>query len=231
MGDGLTTRPGQRSLVQDTVEASRARDAPGKRTLTEQLVQRKAAGGPAQGDAHAAVAGLGASTGEPLAGGARGRFEASLGADLSGVRVHTGSDSAAAAQQLGADAFAVEQDIHFAAGRHQPDDPSGLHLLAHEVAHTAQQRGGPATPQARSTVSQPGDSLEIEADRAADAMVQGTPATVSRGTATRAAPTIQRLRSRRSIRPRPVPISLASSITMTAPTSARAPPSCRDRPR
>jgi hypothetical protein len=99
------------------------------------------------------------------------------------VRVHTGGDSAVAAQQLGAHAFAVEHDIHFAAGRHRPEDRSGLHLLAHEVAHTVQQRGGPAMPQAKPTISQPGDALEIEADRAADAMMQGTPATVSRGAA------------------------------------------------
>ncbi|HEX3477597.1 MAG TPA: DUF4157 domain-containing protein [Kofleriaceae bacterium] len=156
MGGGFTTKPGHRSLVQETFEEPGPPIAPGKRTLTEQLVvQRKEAGAPAHGDAHAAVAQL-SGDGEPLAGHTRARFEGSLGADLSQVRVHTGSDSAAAAQQLGAHAFTVGRDIHFAAGRHRPEDSSGMHLLAHEVAHTVQQRGGPATPQARSAVSPPG---------------------------------------------------------------------------
>lgn len=183
MSRGFTTKPGHRSLVQETLEEPGPPIAPGKRTLSEQLViQRKEAGAAAQGDAHAAVAQL-SGDGEPLAGHTRAHFEASLGADLSRVRVHTGSDSAAAAQQLDAHAFTVGRDIHFAAGRHRPEDSSGIHLLAHEVAHTVQQRGGPAMPQARSAVSRPGDVLEVEADRAADAMVQGSAATVSRGAA------------------------------------------------
>lgn len=57
---GFTTKPGHRSLVQDTFEDPRPPGVPGKRTLTEQfIIQRKAAGGPAQGDAHASVAQLG----------------------------------------------------------------------------------------------------------------------------------------------------------------------------
>lgn len=161
MGGGFTTKSGHRSLVQETFREPGPPAAPGKRTLTEQLVvQRKEAGSPEQGDAHAAVAQLGGG-GEPLAGSTRAHFEASLGADLSQVRVHTGSDSAVAAQQLAAHAFTVGQNIHFAAGRHSPEDSSGMHLLAHEVAHTVQQRHGPVAPQARSAVSRPGDEMSF----------------------------------------------------------------------
>ncbi len=127
------------------------------------------------------TSGLGGGGGEPLPGGVRERFEDSLCADLSTVRVHTGTDSAAAADAVGAQAFAVGSDIHFGAGKYQPDDPYGLHLLAHEVAHTRQQSGGPAAAQHKLAVSQPGDSLEAEADRAADAMVRGAPSAVSVG--------------------------------------------------
>src|SRR5262249_38608442 len=102
------------------------------------------------------------------------------GTDLSGVRVHTGSASASAAAQLGARAFTVGHDIHFAAGQHRLTDLFGSRLLAHEVAHTVQQGGGGGL-QAKLEGSAPGDALEVEADRAADAMVSGTPATVSRG--------------------------------------------------
>jgi hypothetical protein len=126
------------------------------------------------------VASTAGSTGAPLPSGARTRFEASLGADLSAVRVHTGDASATAASQLGARAFAVGQDIHFGAGQYRASDLFGSHLLAHEVAHTVQQGSRSGGPQTKLEVSQPGDAFEVEADRAADAMMRGAPATVSR---------------------------------------------------
>src|SRR5689334_23005507 len=64
-----------------------------------------------------AVAQAGGSSGTPLPDELRTRFEGSLGADLSGVRVHTGPDSQAAADAVGARAYAVGNDIHFGAGQ------------------------------------------------------------------------------------------------------------------
>ena len=83
-------------------------------------------------------------SGAPLPDGVRARFEQSLGHDLAGVRVHTDGASATAAAAIGARAYAVGQNVHFADGQYQPDDPFGLHLLAHEVVHTVQQTGGAA---------------------------------------------------------------------------------------
>jgi hypothetical protein len=148
--------------------------APGKSTLTSRLWRsaRRDDRGVAPG-AEDAVAQLGGG-GAPLPGGVRDRFEASLGADLGAVRVHTDDASASAADAVGARAFARGNDIHFGAGQYQPDDPFGMHLLAHEVAHTVQQSGGAgAAPQYKLAVSAPGDAAEVEADRAADAMVAG----------------------------------------------------------
>ena len=151
---------------------------PGKTTRTSRI-HRKGAG--AVGDrADAAMAQVEGSSGAPLPEGPRAQFESSLGADLGAVRVHTGDASAQAADQLGARAFATGNDIHFGAGEYKPDDPFGMHLLAHEVAHTVQQGGQRAT-QAKLSVSEPGDHLEVEADRAADAMVRGEATTVSAG--------------------------------------------------
>ena len=161
----------------DTARGSSVTPTPGKTTLVERVYRR--ASGPRAADPDAAVASTAGSTGAPLPADARTQFEASLGTDLSPVRVHTGAASAAAAEQLGARAFAIGQDIHFGAGQYRPSDPFGSHLLAHEVAHTVQQGGG--GPRAKLEVSEPGDAFEIEADRAADAMVTGTPTTVSRG--------------------------------------------------
>jgi hypothetical protein len=157
--------------------------APGKSTLTSRLWRsaRRDDRGVAPG-AEEAVAGLGGG-GAPLPAGVRDRFEASLGADLGAVRVHTDDASATAADAVGARAFARGNDIHFGAGQYQPDDPFGMHLLAHEVAHTVQQSGGAATTQYKLAVSYPGDAAEVEADRAADAMVSGQVASVRGATA------------------------------------------------
>jgi len=117
-----------------------------------------------------------ASGSEPLPPGIRAKFESSLGADLRAVRLHSGPDSAEAAEAIGALAFTEDQDIHFADGELDPESREGERLLAHEVAHTAQQ-GDELRPKLQ--VSSPGDPAEAEADAAADAMVQGQSARVS----------------------------------------------------
>lgn len=129
--------------------------------------------------ADAAVARAASSSGSALPGHLQRQFEASLGADLSSVRVHTGAESQAAAHAVGAKAYTVGQDIHFGAGKYQPDDPFGMHLIAHEVAHTVQQAGGSAHRQHKLEVSTPFDAAEHEADRAADAMVRGERASIA----------------------------------------------------
>jgi peptidoglycan hydrolase-like protein with peptidoglycan-binding domain len=151
--------------------------SPGKVSRSGRIA-RKAAG--SAGDVEGALDRVSGSTGAGLPQAQRAQFEHSLGADLSAVRVHTGEASASAASELGARAFATGNDVHFGAGEYQPGDPFGLHLLAHEVAHTVQQ-GGAAGAQAKREVSEPGDPLEREADAAADAMVRGAPAAVTVG--------------------------------------------------
>jgi hypothetical protein len=165
--------------------------APGRSTRAAQLnaptspmisglIQRKArdANGVAE-NADQAVANASSSSGQALPEPIMRKFESSLGTDLSSVRVHTGATSADAAQAVGAKAYTVGQDIHFAAGHYDPSSTGGQHLLAHEVAHTVQQRGGTPTRQNKLEVSAPTDSFEHEADQAADAMVSGRAASVA----------------------------------------------------
>jgi hypothetical protein len=141
------------------------------------LLQRKVTRDSQDADAEDAVAAASTTSGVALPDPILRKFESSLGADLSGVRVHTGSASADAANAVGARAYTTGSDIHFASGQYATD-PAGLHLLAHEVAHTQQQPGGAAGGLRRKSVSvtAPGDAVEHEADRAADAMVRGEPA-------------------------------------------------------
>lgn len=154
--------------------------APGKQTLTQRLVRRKPAGTEVAADAPAQLDRAAGSTGAPLPANLQHQFAGSLGADLGGVRVHTGEESMSAASAVSARAYTVGQDIHFNAGQYDPSSQAGQHLLAHEVAHTVQQAsGGSSGPQHKLEVSSPGDAHEVEADRAADAMIAGRPAAVS----------------------------------------------------
>jgi hypothetical protein len=106
----------------------------------------------------------------------RAKMEDKLGADLGGVKVHTGGDSASAADQLGARAFTVGSDVHFGAGQFAPGSKEGDRLLAHELTHVVQgQKGGiqrkaesEAGPAEAPEVSQPHETAEVEADQTAD---------------------------------------------------------------
>lgn len=170
---------------------ARSTPAPGKATLTQRLVRRKPAGDAVAADAQAQLDRAASSTGAPLPASLMQQFAGSLGADLGGVRVHTGEDSTAAASAVSARAYTVGQDIHFNAGQYDPSSQAGQHLLAHEVAHTVQQAsGGASGPQHKLEVSSPGDVHEVEADRAADAMLDGRPAAVSGASGIQRAPEV-----------------------------------------
>lgn len=108
--------------------------------------------------------------GRGLDQGLRSRMESAFGADFSGVRVHTDSQSDTLNQSLQARAFTTGQDIFFRQGEFNPGGSAGQELLAHELTHVVQQNG--ATVQGKLTVSQPGDRLEREADEMAQAVSQ-----------------------------------------------------------
>ena len=61
--------------------------------------------------------------------------------DLSEVRIHTGAKAAASARAIDALAYTVGNNIVFGASQFAPATHSGQHLLAHELAHVAQQSG------------------------------------------------------------------------------------------
>jgi hypothetical protein len=84
----------------------------------------------------------GGTSGTPLDLAIRTALEPRFGNDLADVRVHTGSESAAAARSLNARAYTVGQDIFFGEGRYDPHSREGLRLLVHELSHTVQQSGG-----------------------------------------------------------------------------------------
>ena len=112
--------------------------------------------------------------GEPLPRDVQAEAEADLGGPMCGVRVHRDTAAADLAGDLGARAFTTGRDVFFGAGEYDPSSASGYGLLAHELAHTAQQSGGevaakPVGPGL--AVSSPHDRDERAADHAADQAV------------------------------------------------------------
>jgi hypothetical protein len=159
--------------------------------LERRVVSRKAEREAQEASATKIPSGGGAA----LDGGLRKKMESQLGADLSGARIHTGGESAAAARSFGARAFTVGNDVHFNAGEFKPGTKEGDRLIAHELTHVVQgQNSAPAVArkeggekdaaEAESAageqkggsealeVSQPGDAAEQEADHVADHAVE-----------------------------------------------------------
>ncbi|MGH7391048.1 MAG: eCIS core domain-containing protein [Candidatus Rokuibacteriota bacterium] len=113
------------------------------------------------------------SPGRPLDADVRSWFEPRMGHDLGRVRLHTDSAAAASARSVQALAYTVGRHIVFGPGHDATRSAAGRRLLAHELAHTVQQRGASETPASALEISSPGDGHEREADRVADRAVQG----------------------------------------------------------
>jgi hypothetical protein len=82
------------------------------------------------------------SSGKPLDRATQAFFGGRFGRDFSDVRVHDDAAAAASARDMRAQAYTVGSDIAFARGRYAPGEAAGQRLLAHELAHVAQQDAG-----------------------------------------------------------------------------------------
>jgi len=116
--------------------------------------------------------------GHGLDTGVRRQMESSLGADFSGVRIHTDQRADSLNRALSARAFTTGHDIFFREGAYQPGGSIGRELIAHELTHVVQQNGD--TVRRAMSVSQPGDPHEVEAEQTARAVMQQEHVTVSK---------------------------------------------------
>jgi hypothetical protein len=136
---------------------------------------------------------VGSGGGAPLDKDTRGFMESRLGADFSGVRVHTDATASESARSVQAYAYTVGSDVVFQSGKYKPESDSGKRMLAHELTHVVQQRSGPvAGTQAPGgiQISHPSDRFEQAAESSADrvmssastapASVAAAPASVQR---------------------------------------------------
>jgi hypothetical protein len=85
--------------------------------------------------------------GHALSQSLRDFFEPRFGHDFRQVRVHTDARASEAATAINARAFTMANHILFRSEEYAPDTPMGRRLLAHELAHVVQQRGGPSVPE------------------------------------------------------------------------------------
>jgi hypothetical protein len=113
-----------------------------------------------------------ATPGKPLEPRLERELGARFGTHFRGARIHADAAAAEAARNVEATAFTVGQHVVFGAGRYAPETGEGRALLAHELAHTVQQRGATA-----SAGAVPRDSpLEATATGAAQSVAAGSAA-------------------------------------------------------
>jgi hypothetical protein len=112
----------------------------------EDRTVRKESNGQAQarGEAPSIVRDVLSAPGTSLDAETRAFFEPRFGADFSAVRVSADAHAADSARAVGAQAYAFGSRIVFGAGMYQPSTREGRRLLAHELAHVAQQSAGNA---------------------------------------------------------------------------------------
>lgn len=108
----------------------------------DDTVQRKADGGTEGGEASSDFSSQLSSSkggGTALPADTQQKMGQTMGADFSGVRIHTGSEAAKLSDNIGAQAFTHGNDVYFNEGKYNPSSTEGSHLLAHELTHTVQQ--------------------------------------------------------------------------------------------
>ena len=107
------------------------------------LIQLKASGQNTFQAAPSHVANKIASTrgsGSPLPKSVQHEMGSKMGADFSGVRVHTDNNAVQLSHDLGARAFTVGNNVYFNRGEYSPASGEGKSLIAHELVHTVQQQ-------------------------------------------------------------------------------------------
>ncbi len=77
--------------------------------------------------------------GQSLDAGLQQSMGQAMGADFSGVKVHTDAQSDQLNQSIQAKAFTTGQDVFFRQGEYNPGSRGGQELIAHELTHVVQQ--------------------------------------------------------------------------------------------
>ncbi|RCJ26529.1 hypothetical protein A6S26_14080 [Nostoc sp. ATCC 43529] len=130
------------SGTQGEVVQGKEKEGHGLRKKPQPTVQRQEAigGGEASTELASAINSAKGS-GQPLSAGLQRSMGQTMGADFSGVKVHTDPKSDQLNQSIQAKAFTVGQDVFFRQGAYEPESRGGQELIAHELTHVVQQNG------------------------------------------------------------------------------------------
>jgi len=124
--------------------------------------------GPVDSDSRAPVFADSLGPGQPLDAQTRQRMESAFGESFEHIQIHNGPEAGEVNRRLSAQALTVGEHVAFAPGNYRPGTPVGDAMLAHELAHSLQQGGGPARASDGAPPVEPvGSALETDADHAA----------------------------------------------------------------
>jgi hypothetical protein len=105
------------------------------------------------------------SPGQPLDASTRAFMEPRFGHDFGGIRVHHDAAATESAKTIQALAYTAGDQLVFDQAAYRPDTQEGKRLLAHELAHTLQQKG-----------RQPSSGMAIQRQGSAEAPREKSPA-------------------------------------------------------
>ncbi|MEM8641339.1 MAG: DUF4157 domain-containing protein [Cyanobacteria bacterium P01_G01_bin.54] len=100
--------------------------------------------------------------GQSLDAGLQQSMGEAMGADFSGVKVHTDAQSDQLNHSIQAKAFTTGQDVFFQQGAYQPGSRSGQELIAHELTHVVQQSQGGIQTKHQQNIQRASDPPDIQ---------------------------------------------------------------------
>lgn len=109
--------------------------------------------------------------GQPLRKSLRDFFEPRFDHNFRQVFIHADSNSDRLANEIGAKAFAIGNDIFFRKDAYQPYSEAGKNLLGHELTHVVQQSKVPSASLVR--ITGPSEIAETEAKIIAQMLISG----------------------------------------------------------
>ena len=129
---------------------------------TKSLVQRRENlnGGEASTDLESSIQSA-RGGGQSLDPNLQTKMGQAMGADFSGVKVHTDAQSDQLNKSIQAKAFTTGQDVFFRQGAYEPSSRDGQELIAHELTHVVQQNSGKVQRSPLQDIVQRDDTLPV----------------------------------------------------------------------
>ncbi|MFB2881324.1 DUF4157 domain-containing protein [Floridanema aerugineum] len=130
------------------ISALQRMEEPKEEDIQAKLIQKQGdaiGGGEASTDLDTAINSA-RGGGQPLEAGLQRSMGQAMGADFSGVKVHTDAQADQLNRSVQARAFTTGQDVFFRQGEYNPGSRGGQELIAHELTHVVQQNGGAVQP-------------------------------------------------------------------------------------